>query len=309
VDVPFDPADVRRWMPVFQYVGGVEHAILHLLYMRFFTKVLYDMGMVDFQEPMRRLMNQGQVINQGKAMSKTLGNGVDLGAQIDQFGVDAIRLTVVFAGPPEEDIDWADLSPSGSLKFLQRAHRLAADVRSEPGADPGRGDVALRRETHRLLSEIEQSIEGQRFNVAVARIMELVNATRKVIDRSSGDGSDLAGAADPAVREAAEVVTIALSLVAPYVAEEMWELLGHQPSVANAAWPPVDPALLVTDAVTCIVQVQGKVRARLQVPPTIGEAELRSLALAEDGVVRALAGRDVAKVIVRAPKLVSIVPR
>jgi len=159
------------------------------------------------------------------------------------------------------------------------------------------------------LSDIEQSIEGQRFNVAVARIMELVNATRKVIDRGSGDGSDLAGAADPAVREAAEVVTIALSLVAPYVAEEMWELLGHQPSVANASWPTVDPALLVTEAVTCVVQVQGKVRARLEVPPGIGEAELRSLALAEDGVVRALAGREVAKVIVRAPRLVSIVPR
>ena len=170
--------------------------------------------------------------------------------------------------------------------------------------------MALRRETHRLLSDIEQSIEGQRFNVAVARIMELVNASRKVVDghSPSGDGTG-AGAADPAVREAVEAVTIALSLVAPYVAEEMWELLGHQPSVANAAWPAVDAALLVTDAVTCVVQVQGKVRARLEVPPTIGEAELRSLALAEDGVVRALAGRDVAKVIVRAPKLVSIVPR
>ena len=127
---PFDPDDVRRWMPVDQYVGGVEHAILHLLYMRFFTKVLHDMGMVDFDEPMRRLLNQGQVINQGKAMSKSLGNGVDLGAQIDEFGVDAIRLTVVFAGPPEEDIDWADLSPGGSLRFLQRAYRLAGEVTS-----------------------------------------------------------------------------------------------------------------------------------------------------------------------------------
>jgi leucyl-tRNA synthetase len=246
-------------------------------------------------------------------MSKTLGNGVDLGAQIDQFGVDAIRLTVVFAGPPEEDIDWADLSPSGSLKFLQRAYRLAEDVRSEPGTDPRRGDVTLRRETHRLLAEMEQSIEGQRFNVAVARIMELVNASRKVVDSHSGDGTAVdgtsgAGAADPAVREAAEVVTIALSLVAPYVAEEMWELLGHQPSVANASWPTVDPALLVTEAVTCVVQVQGKVRARLEVPPDITGAELQSRALADDGVVRALAGREVAKVIVRAPKLVSIVP-
>ena len=137
-------------MPVAQYVGGVEHAILHLLYMRFFTKVLFDMGLVDFVEPMRRLLNQGQVINQGRAMSKSLGNGVDLGAQIDAFGVDAVRLTVVFAGPPEDDIDWADVSPAGSLKFLQRAYRLATDVTSAVGAPSADGDPALRRETHRL---------------------------------------------------------------------------------------------------------------------------------------------------------------
>ena len=299
---PFDPEDVRRWMPVDQYVGGVEHAILHLLYMRFFTKVLHDTGMIDFEEPMRRLLNQGQVINQGKAMSKTLGNGVDLGVQIDAFGVDAVRLTLVFAGPPEEDIDWADVSPGGSLRFLQRAYRLAADVTSAPGIDTTGGDQALRRETHRLLADIEQCITGERFNVAVARIMELVNGTRKAMDGSVGP-------ADPAVREAAEVVTIALSMVAPYVAEEMWERLGHAPSVANATWPTVDPSLLVTESVTCVVQVQGKVRGRLQVPPDISEDELRSRVLAEESVVRALAGREVAKVIIRAPKLVSIVAR
>ena len=297
---PFRPEDVRRWMPVDQYVGGVEHAILHLLYTRFFTKVLRDMGLIDFGEPMRRLMNQGQVINQGKAMSKTLGNGVDLGAQIDAFGVDAIRLTVVFAGPPEEDIDWADVSPAGSLRFLQRAYRLAEDVTSAPGTDPAAGSPTLRIETHRLLAEIEQCVETQRFNVAVARIMELVNATRKAIDGESGPG-------DPAVREAAEVVTVALSLVAPYVAEEMWERLGHAPSVANAHWPQVDQRLLVTESVTCVVQVQGKVRGRLDVPPTITDDELRQRALAEESVIRALAGREVAKVIIRAPKLVSIV--
>ena len=270
-DGPFNPADVRRWMPVTQYVGGVEHAILHLLYMRFFTKVLHDMGMLDFEEPMRRLLNQGQVINQGKAMSKSLGNGVDLGVQIDAFGVDAVRLTVVFAGPPEEDIDWADVSPAGSLKFLQRAYRLADQVSSAPGVPPGEGDLTLRRETHRLLADIEQSIARQRFNVAIARIMELVNATRKAMDGS-------AGPADPAVREAAEVVTIALSLVAPYVAEEMWERLGRAPSVANASWPSVDQSLLVTESVTCVVQIQGKVRGRLQVPPgdQRGRAALRS---------------------------------
>ena len=299
---PFNPEDVRRWMPVTQYVGGVEHAILHLLYMRFFTKVLCDMGMVDFEEPMRRLLNQGQVINQGKAMSKSLGNGVDLGVQIDAFGVDAVRLTVVFAGPPDEDIDWADVSPAGSLKFLQRAYRLADQVTSEPGVPPSDGDVELRRETHRLLADIDQAIARQRFNVAIARIMELVNATRKAMDGS-------AGAADPGVREAAEVITVALSLVAPYVAEEMWERLGHAPSVANASWPTVESSLLVTESVTCVVQVQGKVRGRLQVPPGISEDELRSRALTEESVVRALAGRDVAKVIIRAPKLVSIVAR
>jgi leucyl-tRNA synthetase len=300
-DAPFDPDDVRRWMPVAQYVGGVEHAILHLLYMRFFTKVLFDMGMVDFVEPMQRLLNQGQVINQGKSMSKSLGNGVDLGAPLDAYGVDAVRLTVVFAGPPDEDIDWADVSPGGSAKFLQRAYRLAFDVSSAAGADPASGDVALRQTTHKLLADIDDCIAGQRFNVVVARVMELVNAARKVAD--SG-----AGPADPAVRETTEIVTVVLSLIAPYVAEEMWEALGHAPSVAKASWPTVDPALLVTEAVTCVVQVRGKVRARLEVSPDISEDELRELALAEEGVVRSLAGREIAKVIVRAPKLVSIVP-
>ncbi|MGI3782585.1 MAG: class I tRNA ligase family protein, partial [Janthinobacterium lividum] len=298
---PFDPDDVRRWMPVAQYVGGVEHAILHLLYMRFFTKVLFDMGLVDFVEPMRRLLNQGQVINQGRAMSKSLGNGVDLGAQIDAFGVDAVRLTVVFAGPPEEDIDWADVSPAGSLKFLQRAYRLATDVTSAPGTDPATGDRALRRETHRLLADVTAALDTQRFNVAVARVMEMVNAARRTID--SG-----AGPADPAVREAAEVVTVALSLVAPYAAEEMWARLGHAPSVAHAAWPQADPSLLVAETVTCVFQVQGKVRGRIEVAPDVTEDVLRSAALADEGVLRALAGREVAKVIVRAPKLVSIVP-
>ena len=298
---PFDPAEVAKWMPVAQYVGGVEHAILHLLYSRFFTKVLADLGLVNFPEPFLRLMNQGQVINQGKAMSKSLGNGVDLGEQIDAYGVDAIRTTVVFAGPPEDDIDWADVSPGSSLKFLQRAYRLAQDVASAVDADPASGDLGLRRATHKSVAEVTESLDSRRFNVAVARIMELVNAARKVID--SG-----AGAADSAVREAVEAVAVMLSPVAPYVAEEMWELLGHAPSVATARWPKADPALLVADSVTCVVQVQGKVRAKLSVVPTVTEDELTTAALADPGVQRALAGRGVRQVIVRAPRLVSIVP-
>jgi leucyl-tRNA synthetase len=300
-DGPFDPAEVRRWMPVDQYVGGVEHAILHLLYSRFFTKVLHDMGLVDFTEPFQALLNQGQVINQGKAMSKSLGNGVDLGEEINAHGVDAIRLTMVFAGPPEDDIDWADVSPAGSAKFLARALRMVTDVAAPVGADPTAGDVELRRVTAGCVHDVTEMVEAFRFNVAVARLMELVNAARKTID--SG-----AGPADPAVREAAEALAVMLSLFAPYTAEEAWARLGHEPTVARASWPAYDPALLVEESVTCVVQVAGKVRDRIDVPPDISEDELRKRALATEGVRRALGGHGVRKVIVRVPKLVNVVP-
>ena len=299
-DGPFDPEAVRNWMPADQYVGGVEHAILHLLYSRFFTKVLHDMGMVDFVEPFTALLNQGTVINQGKKMSKSLGNGVSLGEQLDSFGVDAVRLTLVFAGPPEDNIDWADLSPGGSLKFLQRAWRLSGDVTSAPGTPREGGDLSVRKATHKTVHEAEQLIESHRFNVLVARIMELVNVTRKAIDSGSGPG-------DPAVREAVETVAILLSLVAPYTAEEMWERLGHQPTVARVGWPTVDPALLVEDSITAVVQIQGKLRARLEVSPDISAEDLEALAMGDPHVQRALDGKPVRKVIVRAPKLVNIV--
>ncbi|HET7173852.1 MAG TPA: leucine--tRNA ligase [Nocardioidaceae bacterium] len=297
---PFDPAAVRRWLPVDQYVGGVEHAILHLLYARFVTKALHDLGHLDFVEPFTALINQGEVINEGKGMSKTLGNGVDLGEQIERYGVDAVRLTMVFAGPPEDDIDWADLSPAGSLRFLQRAWRLAGDVSSPVGADPRAGDEALRKVTHRTVRDATELVESKRFNVLVAKAMELVNATRKAVDSGCG-------AADPAVREAAEAVAVLLSLVSPYTAEEMWERLGHAPTVAKAGWPTFDPALLVEESVTCVVSVQGKVRAKLQVPPTIGADELQDLALAEPNVQRTLGDAVVRKVVVRPPRVVNIV--
>ena len=299
---PCEVESVRRWCPIDLYVGGVEHAILHLLYSRFFTKVLYDMGMVDFTEPFLRLINQGQVINQGKAMSKSLGNGVDLGVQLAAHGVDAIRLTMLFASPPEDDIDWADVRPEASVKFLGRAIRIAADAgeASAPGT-PASGITELRRVTHKTIEEVTRLVESARLNVAVARLMELATAARRAIDTGPGAG-------DPTVREAAETLTVLLSLFAPYTAEECWELLGHQPSVALAGWPRADQALLVQEQVTCVIQVNGKVRDRLEVPPGISEDELRELALAASGVIRALDGRGVSKVIVRAPKLVNIVP-
>ncbi|MEC8647950.1 MAG: leucine--tRNA ligase [Actinomycetota bacterium] len=297
----FDPELVREWLPVDQYVGGVTHAILHLLYSRFFTKVLNDLGLVDFNEPFTRLLNQGMVIMEGSAMSKSRGNLVRLSDELSRHGVDAIRLSMVFAGPPEDDVDWADVSPSGSAKFLARAWRLAGDVTSSPGSDPRGGDESVRKATHRALHDAAQAVETFRFNVAVARVMELVNVLRKAID--SGPGSD-----DPAVREGAEAVAIMVSLVAPYTAEDMWARLGHEPSVARAGWPDVDESLLVEDSVTCVVQVAGKVKERLDVSPSIVEDELRDLALASKAVAAALDGRAVKTTIVRPPKLVNIVP-
>jgi leucyl-tRNA synthetase len=305
---PFRAEDVNRWAPVDLYVGGVEHAILHLLYARFFTKVLQDMGLISFGEPFTRLINQGQVINQGKAMSKSLGNGVDLGEQIGVYGVDAIRLTMIFASPPQDDVDWADVNPDAMVKFLGRVRRIAGDVAAAGPAnrDFESGDRELRRVTHRMIDEATRQVEGYHLNVAVARLMELVSAARKAIDSGAGAG-------DPAVREAAEVLAVMLSLFAPYTAEECWAALDGPvgasgvPSVARASWPAADPALLIQETVTCVLQVNGKVRDRLEVSPDITEAELQDLALAASGVARAITGLQIKRVVVRPPKLVNIV--
>jgi leucyl-tRNA synthetase len=310
-------------MPVAQYVGGVEHAILHLLYSRFFTKVLFDMGQVDFNEPFAALMNQGQVILNGAAMSKSKGNMVDLGQQIDEFGVDAVRLTMVFAGPAEDDIDWADVSPAGSRKFLARVWRLAVDVQnagthaivqSGAGGDTAAGHtpaaalastdaaaVELRKATHRTIRDATSALDSFRFNVMIARLMELTNATRKAIDGALGPSH-------PAVREAVENLGIMLSLVAPYTAEDMWARLGHEPTVALAGWPVADAALIAEETVTCVVQVGGKVRARLEVPPDIAEPDLVAQVMADPAVQAALGGRPPSRTVVKPPKLVNLVP-
>ena len=297
---PFSRADIDTWLPVDQYVGGVTHAILHLLYSRFFTKVLHDIGMLGFTEPFTRLLNQGMVVMDGSAMSKSRGNLVRLSDELENHGVDAIRLSMVFSGPPEDDVDWADVSPSGSVKFLSRAWRLSGDVTSKPGVDFATGDLALRKATHKALHDAAFAVESFRFNVAIARVMELVNATRKAID--SGPG-----AADPAVREAVEAIAIMLSLVAPFTAEEMWERLGHKPAIATAGWPVVDEKLLVADAVEAVIQINGKIKERIEVPPTITDAEIEALALAHPTIAAELNGATPKKVIARAPKIVNIV--
>ena len=297
------PADAAKdWAPVDQYVGGVTHAILHLLYARFFTKALHDLGYLDFEEPFTKLLNQGMVLMNGSAMSKSRGNLVRLSEQLDEHGVDAVRLTMAFAGPPEDDIDWADVSPGASAKFLARAWRAANDVTAPLGVDFKSGDAELRKATHAFLRDFNQAIEGFKFNVGVAKIMELINALRKALDGRPGS-------ADPACREAAEVAAKALSLFAPYTAEDMWARLGHQPGVALAGLPEADTSLLVESTTVAVIQVDGKLRDKLEVAMDITEAELRELAMQSENTLRAIGDREIANVIVRAPKLVNIATR
>jgi leucyl-tRNA synthetase len=305
---PFDPAGVARWMPVDEYVGGREHATGHLMYARFITKALHDLGMLDFVEPFANLTNQGQVIMNGRAMSKSLGNLVDLQEQIATYGPDAVRVTMLFAGPPEDDIDWADVSPTGSVKWLSRVWRLTGDVgaawapggRAATPSDPATGDGEVRRGVHRLIDEATTAMNTYRFNVAISRFMELTNLLRKAVDTGPGAG-------DAAVREGAEALVRMVSCVAPFIAEEGWARLGYEPSVASTAWPAADPALLVTATVTCVVQIDGKLRDRFEVPTDVTADQLRTLALDSERVQTALADAPVVRVVVRAPRLVNLV--
>jgi leucyl-tRNA synthetase len=297
---PFRPEDAARWMPAALYVGGVEHATMHLLYARFVTMVLYDMGLVPSPEPYARLMNQGQVVNHGRAMSKSLGNGVDLAAELDRHGVDAVRLAMLFSGPPEDDVDWADVSPEAMRKFLARVLRLVPGGDSAPGT--AAGPDSLRRAVHRTAHDVDALVEAGRFNVAIARLMELVGEVRRA---AASGGGETVGAAT--YREAVEAVAVLLSLFAPHTAQDLWERLGHTSPVAAQPWPVVDPALLVTTEVEAVVQVDGKVRDRLPVPADVVAADLERAALARPAVTRAVGDRAIRRVVVRPPHLVNVV--
>ena len=294
----FSAREAAKWGPVDFYIGGVEHAILHLLYARFITKALFDMGLVEFTEPFSSLINQGMVILDGTKMSKSKGNLVLFQDELDAHGADALRVALAFAGPVEDDKDWNDVSTTGAAKFLARAMRIAHDVDSETDVVWAEGDQALRRVTHRLLADAPGLVEQTKFNVVVARLMELVNATRKAIDGT-------AGASDPAVREAAEVIAMTLDLFAPHTAEEMWQVLGYDGFVGLVTWRQADPMLLVEESVTAVVQIDGKVRGTLEVPAKIDAAQLEALARGDEKVRRALGDREIVRAVVRPPKVVS----
>ena len=296
-DGPFRREDVDRWMPVGQYTGGVEHAILHLLYSRFFTKVLFDLGMVGFIEPFLRLRNQGQVIYNGASMSKSKGNIVEPMPLVERWGADTMRLTMLFAGPFEDDIDWKLISGDpdkrpGVHQWLGRVFAAVSDAVAATGEEPD----ALLRLTHKTIKGVTEDMERFRLNTAISKLMVLTNEMRSALDAGGG------------ARAAASALTLMLAPLAPFAAEELWRVeLGNEDSVHRSLWPTFDAALAADEKVTLVVQVNGKVRDTLEVSAGISEADALEAARASNGARRALEGHEVRKEIVRAPRLVNFV--
>ena len=299
---PWSPEEAERWMPVDTYSGGIEHAILHLLYARFVTKVLFDLGLVQFDEPFTRLVNQGMVYFRGGAFSKSRGNVVEPLPLIERWGADTVRLAMMFASPPEDDMDWAAVSVSGVHKWLGRVWRVVHRAAELPGGDVERtaGDE-LRRLTHRTVKYVTADLERIGFNVAISKLMTLTNGLQRALD---------SGATGPATREAAERLVSMLAPLAPHIAEELWhEALGHSTLVSMERWPSWDEGLARQDEVVLVVQVDGKVRDRITVPADADEASCIAAARGSERVRRYLAGRDGVRTIVRPPRLVNFVTR
>jgi leucyl-tRNA synthetase len=294
---PFRREDIDRWMPANQYTGGVEHAILHLLYCRFFTKALFDMDLIGFTEPFPRLMNQGQVIYGGASMSKTKGNIVLPMPIVERWGADTMRLIMLFAGPFEDDIDWKliagdpDRRP-GVHQWLGRVFAAVDEAVEASGEEP----EALVRLTHKTIKGVTEDMERFRFNTAISKLMVLTNQIRSALDAGAG------------ARDAATALAKMLAPLAPFAAEELWrEVMGEGSSVHVASWPVYDPSLAADETVTLVVQVNGKVRDKIEVAADIAEADAEKIARASAGAKRALDGLTVRKVIVRAPRLVNFV--
>jgi leucyl-tRNA synthetase len=300
----FDPEAVARWMPVDHYTGGINHAVLHLLYSRFVTKVLHDMGLVQCREPFMTLLNQGMVIMGGSAMSKSRGNLVVFADELNRFGSDVIRVTMLFAGPVDLDVDWAAVSPSGVQKWLGKVWRVVWDVAARaPAGDgsPASGASDLRRATARAIKGVTADFEHVRFNVAVAKLMTLTTEIQRAIE---------GGAAAGDLREAAQALTLLLAPMAPFVTEELWrEALGHEASVHVSPWPVAPEELTREERVVLVIQVDGKVRDRITVQRDATEQECREAALTSDRVRRAMDGKEVLRTVVKPPRLVNIVTR
>ena len=325
---PFDAGAVRYWAPIDFYSGGVEHAILHLIYSRFFCKVLRDLGLVQHDEPFTRLLTQGMVLRNGAVMSKSKGNVVDPDEMTATRGADALRLYEMFVAPPEKEIEWTDAGLDGSARFLGRVWRLvtpfapicaAGGAPAVEGLEPGDAERALRRKTHDTIRRVSEDLDPRvHLNTAVSALMELVNDLYAFCERArigpfAADAEAPAAGAGPAalavVREALEALVLMLAPFTPHLAEELWEALGHGEGVEAAGWPAFDPDVARVETVVLPVQVNGKVRARVTAAVDTAEDELRRLALAQPQVQAHVAGKTVARVVVVPGRLVSIVAK
>ncbi len=309
---PFNPERVEKWMPVDQYIGGIEHAILHLLYSRFFTKALRDLGLTGVSEPFRRLLTQGMVIKEGAKMSKSKGNTVDPGEIIETYSADTARLFILFAAPPEKELDWSDKGVEGAHRFLGRVHRLVSDNaglfqgprRDAQDASWGEGRARdMRRAVHRTVRRVTEDIERFHFNTAIAALMELANQSGSFLAEGPTAGEEERSAAV----EALETLVLLLAPFVPHLAEELWEVMGRPYSVFQRSWPEHLPALAAAEMVEIVVQINGKVRARLPFPAGAGEEELRGAALAHPRIIELLGGKEPQKVVVVPRRLVSLV--
>ncbi|HEX2089558.1 MAG TPA: leucine--tRNA ligase [Actinomycetota bacterium] len=300
----FSKKAVQDWLPVDTYSGGIEHAILHLLYSRFITKVLFDEGLVSFTEPFTELVNQGMVLFQGEGMSKSKGNLVELGPTIEEWGADAVRLAMMFSGPIQDDMDYDAVSVSGVNRWLGRVWRTVHEAASVDGAGSstdGGGTEDLRRFTHRTIKATTGHFDRYHFNLAISRLMTLTTELRRSLDQ---------GRSVSAIREAAETLVRVLAPIAPHISEELWAgALGHGETVIASGWPQWDEALAREEEVVMVVQVDGKVRDRITVTPEITEDECRELAVGSPRVKSHLNRRSIDRVVVRPPRLVNIVTR
>jgi leucyl-tRNA synthetase len=308
---PLDKEKVKYWMPVNQYIGGIEHAVLHLLYSRFFTKVLRDMGYLDADEPFLNLLTQGMVIKDGAKMSKSKGNVVDPDDMVKTYGADTVRLFCLFASPPERDLDWSDQGVEGAFRFLSRIWRLVAENLDDllpAKAYAGEGELAgelsdLHRKTHQTIKKVTEDIRDRfHFNTAIAAIMELVNQIYQVLENASGEASRW-----PVLREAVETVIILISPIVPHIAEELWRELGHPASIADAPWPKWREDALKTEEILIVVQVNGKLRSRITIAADAAREEIERMAVRDARVQDFIAGKEIKKVVVVPGKLVNIV--
>jgi len=315
---PFASKIAAYWFPIDQYIGGVEHAILHLIYSRFWTKCMRDLGLVQNDEPVERLFTQGMVIKDGAKMSKSLGNVVTPDEMVARYGADAARLYSLFAAPPDRDLDWQDKGIEGIQRFLGRVYRFVAR-HAQPGHPEWRKPIpdnlstearAIQRKLHQTIKRVSGDFQGRwHFNTCIAAIMELVNELYGIDDRMPGATASASVVPVSLLAEVQRDLTLLLAPFAPYLAHELWEMLGEKTSLLRAPWPKYDPALAKEEEIEIPVQINGKLRSRIVVPADTTEDVLPERALADEKIRAAMAGKQVVKVIVVPGKLVNIVIR